>query len=535
MHSRRRPETAARLLSAGQIAIAVGLTLLAAGEAMIFGPAVVLKTAVALIILFYLIFVSLKFNLWWAAAGARLPHYPLPSADDPNLPRYTILVPLCGEANVVEPLVKALSALHYPVGKLEILLLLEEYDTETRAAAAAIRLPSHFRVVVVPDAGPRTKPKACNFGYAYATGEIVVIYDAEDRPEVDQLLRAAAAFRAISAPHPRVGCLQARLAFWNPRESWVSSFYWAEYVTHFHWVLVGLTRLGLIPPLGGTSNHFRFDALDSVSRANGLWQFEDAAGDRITMGGPWDPYNLTEDADLAFRLALAGYRIGMLHSTTYEEAPDTAKKAKNQRSRWLQGYAQTGLVHSRHPFTGMRRVGPLRYWAFILLILGTPVSLLLNPLMWAATGLYVVAHIAGLTAVTVFIQKLFPAPVFYAAIFAAVAGNAVLFGQKLITPLRQQHQVEAEADADGGHPLARYLEQQEYGLTWRLLFTPLWWAFTSVSAFRALRKLLTRSGRSSWDKTPHGHALAKEAELEASVVVPQREVSWERISPPHVM
>ena len=87
MHSRRRPETAARLLSLGQMIMAAGLVLLAVVGTMAFGPVVLLKTAVALAIMFYLMFVGLKFILWWAAAGSRLPHYPLPSADDPNLPR----------------------------------------------------------------------------------------------------------------------------------------------------------------------------------------------------------------------------------------------------------------------------------------------------------------------------------------------------------------------------------------------------------------------------------------------------------------
>jgi hypothetical protein len=45
------------------------------------------------------------------------------------------------------------------------------------------------------------------------------------------------------------------------------------------------------------------------------------------------------------------------------------------------------------------------------------------------------------------------------------------------------------------------------------VITPLWWAFASVSAYRALRKLLIPSQRSSWDKTPHGHELTREAEL----------------------
>jgi cellulose synthase/poly-beta-1,6-N-acetylglucosamine synthase-like glycosyltransferase len=513
MHTPSQPETAARLVSRGQQVLAVVMLVLASAVAAVFGPVLLLKVAVAAAIAFYITFVGFKFVIWHAAARpAGRPQEALPTPADPDLPRYTILLPLFREANILGELVKALSGLRYPAEKLQILLLLEKDDDETQAAAAAMALPAQFEILTAPEAGPRTKPKACNFGYGHATGEIVTIFDAEDRPEPDQLLKAVAGFRAASAARQRVGCLQARLVFWNARGSWISSFYWAEYVTHFRWVLTGMARLGLIPPLGGTSNHFSRDALEAVSAGNGQWAFEAADGDLVTMRGPWDPYNVTEDADLAFRLAMAGYEIGMLGSVTYEEAPDTAHVAKNQRSRWLQGFAQTGLVHARHPFRLMRSVGPLRYLAFELFMLGTPVSLLLNPLMWTATILYVIARLESLTSVSAFIDGLFPTPVFYAGAFIALAGNGVLFVQKLITPLRQQQQSET-ASAATALPLANYLYQQEYGLTFRLLFTPAWWAFTSVSAYRALRKLLVPSQRSSWDKTPHGHELGKEAEL----------------------
>ena len=526
-------DTAARLASRGQAVAAAVLVAAAAAEALLFGPMTLLRTAVALAIAFYIVFVGLKVIVWQAAARpaarAGFPPQGLPAADDPQLPRYTVLVPLCGEANVVGRLVAALSGLYYPARKLQILLLLEEYDEETQAAVRAVDLPAHFEVLIAPDAGPRTKPKACNAAFSRATGDIVVIYDAEDRPEPDQLLRAAAGFRELAVRDPRTGCLQARLAFWNPRGSWISSYYWAEYVIHFQWVLAGLSRLGLIPPLGGTSNHFRIEALRAVASANGPWRFEDARGRPVTMTGPWDPYNVTEDADLAFRLAQAGYRIGMLGSTTYEEAPDTARKAKNQRSRWLQGYAQTGLVHTRRPVRQMRAVGPVRYLAFILLILGTPASLLLNPIMWATTVAYIVARLAPFSAVSAFIDQLFPAPVFYAGILVAVAGNAVLFAQKLFTPLRQQQQPGPARGTPGYHPLAGYLREQEYGLTVRLLFTPLWWGFTSVSAVQAMHRLLAPSRRSAWDKTPHGHALDTEIALmggpSAASMTEQAEVS----------
>jgi len=93
--------------------------------------------------------------------------------------------------------------------------------------------------------------------------------------------------------------------------------------------------------------------------------------------------------------------------------------------------------------------------------------------MWTATILYVVSRLDALTAVSTFIDGLFPTPVFYAGAFVAVAGNAVLFCQKLMTPLRRQQQSET-ASGRTGLPLATYLHQQEYGLTGRLL-PPLWW------------------------------------------------------------
>lgn len=513
VRSRRGLGTAAVLLSRGQIVAGCLLLLAAVGQVAVFGPVVFLQTIAAVVTAFYVVFLGLKIFLWWGSARASFPRYRMPHPRDPGLPRYTILVPLYREANVIQPLVKALSSLHYPRSKMEVMLLLEPDDRETLAALRHTALPGNFRVLVAPDAGPRTKPKACNYGYENATGDMLVIFDAEDRPDPDQLLRAVGSFRSMGARDQSVGCLQARLAFWNPRESWVSSFYWAEYVVHFRTVLSGLARLRLIPPLGGTSNHFRMEALDAVARANGAWEFDAPDGRTIAMHGPWDPYNVTEDADLAFRLATAGYSIGMLDSVTYEEAPDTARKARNQRSRWLQGYAQTGLVHTRFPVSAMRRVGLVRYLTFILLMLGTPISLLLNPVVWGTTVIYIASRLAFLPTITVFIERLLPAPVYYAAMLAAVGGNAALFFQKLVTPIKCQQQDEVDSRKAGRHPLAGYLNQQEYGLTVRLLLTPVWWAFTSLSAYRALRKLLIRSQRSHWDKTPHGHALATEAAL----------------------
>ena len=136
-----------------------------------------------------------------------------------TLPLYTVMVPLFREVRVLPGLLQSLQAIVYPRAKLEILLVLEAVDIETQAAVLAIRLPDNIRTVVVPDQAPRTKPKALNYALQFARGEYVVVYDAEDRPEPDQLLRALTAFER--GP-PQLGCVQAQLNIYNPGTSWLA-------------------------------------------------------------------------------------------------------------------------------------------------------------------------------------------------------------------------------------------------------------------------------------------------------------------------
>jgi hypothetical protein len=150
-------------------------------------------------------------------AGRREPGLSPPALAARQLPVYSVLVPLLREANVLADLVRALGALDYPRAKLEVLLILEAADLETQAALLALPLPHGFRTVVVPDGRPRTKPKALNYALQFARGEYVVVYDAEDRPQPDQLRRALEAFRRHP---PHLGCVQAQLNVYNARASW---------------------------------------------------------------------------------------------------------------------------------------------------------------------------------------------------------------------------------------------------------------------------------------------------------------------------
>lgn len=496
--------TAETFLSRGQkIALAV-MALLAVACGVVFGPTALLRVTAIGITLFYLVFVGIKLIVFWAGAGYRFPQVTLPDSDDPSLPTYTILVPMHGEGERgFHKLVAALQRLRYRTDKLQVLLVLEETDVDTVMMVKRQNLPSHFQVIVVPNVGPTTKPKACNYAMYWARGERTVIFDFEDRPEPDHLLKAVAGLDAAHADDRRVVCVQGALQFWNTRGGLATSYYWGEYVVHFRWMLTGMARLGWIPPLGGTSNHFFTGALLRVAQQYGELRFEHASGEIITMPNVWDAFNVTEDADLAARLARLGFRIAVIDAVTFEEAPHSLGKARKQRSRWLKGYIQTLLSLTRGVPSAMRTVGPVRYAVFCLFIGGTPLSLILNPIVWSTTLTYVVSRLAGWPAVSLYIESLFPGPVYYIAMVLAVGGNFAMWFQKLVTPLRQQ-------EHESFQQLSPEMRDQQFGLSFRLLCTPFWWLFTSLSAYLAVWELLWPSKRFYWSKTAHGHAVNEE-------------------------
>ena len=148
-----------------------------------------------------------------------LPDTPSEHRNDKDLPVYSILVPLFREAAVLPILVEALSRLDYPAAKLQILLIFEESDSATIAAAKALKLPDSIEFIRVPHSLPLTKPKACNYALSFARGDYLVVYDAEDMPEPDQLRRALAVFDKDDASF---ACVQARLNFYNQFENWLT-------------------------------------------------------------------------------------------------------------------------------------------------------------------------------------------------------------------------------------------------------------------------------------------------------------------------
>lgn len=409
-----------------------------------------LQIVVGLAILSYVFIVVYKLGVLYTSVREGTPTYDPVQGDD--LPVYSILVPLYHEANVLPGLLRALGDLDYPPDKLDVLFLLEEDDQETLDACLAIGLEPHVRVAVVPQGYPKTKPRACNHGLALSRGEYVVIYDAEDRPEPAQLRKALAAFATVPA---EVVCLQAKLAYYNQRQNVLTRMFTIDYAHWFEAILPGLTRLHAPIPLGGTSNHFRADALRAL--------------------GGWDPYNVAEDADLGIRLVRRGYRAEIFESVTWEEANSEVRSWIKQRSRWTKGYMQTFLVHTRHPVVLWREIGPLNVWRFVTLVAGTWLAALLNPIFW-------VLGIAYYTTRSTAIEALFVTPVYYLGLFCLLAGNFIFVYMHVYTAVKWGY--------DG---LAK----------WALL-TPFYWILHSIAAYLALYELITKPHH--WQKTTHGLA-----------------------------
>jgi cellulose synthase/poly-beta-1,6-N-acetylglucosamine synthase-like glycosyltransferase len=378
-------------------------------------------------------------------------------------PKVTLLVPLYREPETAPVLLAALERLDWPPELLDVKLIVEADDETTRAALEAHDPPPFCRILAAPPGAPRTKPRALNFALDFAEGEIVGIYDAEDQPEPDQIRRAVAALQA--AP-PEVACVQGRLSYFNPQESWLTRCFTLEYALWFDVLLRGFQGLRLPIPLGGTSVFFRRGALERL--------------------GGWDAHNVTEDADLGMRLARAGFRCEVLDSTTFEEANGRVIPWIKQRSRWLKGYAQTWMTHMRRPAPLWRDLGPRGFLGFQMIFLGGLTAYFGLPLFW---GVWVAA-LAGAGP-----SWLGDAPPWLFGALAALHLSAWIatFGAAIVATGRR-------------------------GLRWLLPWAPtllLYWPIGAAAAYLALAELAAAPFH--WRKTRHGVGRIAAAERERAL------------------
>ena len=387
---------------------------------------------------------------------------------DKDLPIYTILIPVFHEAQVLAQNLKNMYRINYPRQKMDIKILMEEKDTETINEAKKLGLfgsPKNFvegiphkeyteflklfDPIVIPSAQITTKPRACNYGLLRAKGEYCVIYDAEDNPDPDQLRKAATVFLRSGE---NVVCLQSKLNFYNSNENILTKWFSIEYGNWFEFYLQGLDWINAPIPLGGTSNHFRKKSLDELGR--------------------WDPYNVTEDADLGVRLARRKLRTEIIDTYTYEEATATIGSWIRQRSRWYKGHLQTYLVHMRYPRKLFKDLGASQFLKFQLTFGGGVAVPIINPVLWALTAvsLLVPSSFSGL--IPSYLQVI--------CLINLVAGNATYLLIYVIASIKLK----------------------KYNSITLALLMPLYWGLLSIASWRGLIQLIRNPFY--WDKTTHG-------------------------------
>jgi len=429
-------------------------------------PFETLRASLFVIQTLYVILIGFKFVLSLFGTVDEITYREKPdeyqNLEDSDLPVYTVLVPVFREPEVVGTLIEALKRLDYPANKLDIILLLEEVDQETLAAAKAAAPPANWRFLIVPKSKPQTKPKACNYGLLFARGKYLVIFDAEDVPHPDQLKKAVLAFEESDAS---TICFQAALNYFNKDQNLLTQLFTLEYSFWFDYMLPGLYNLNLPIPLGGTSNHFRVDALKKI--------------------GGWDPFNTTEDADLGIRAAAEKYKVGIIRSTTYEEATSRVWNWIRQRSRWIKGYMQTTLVYNRRPLKLIQAIGLKQWLSFQLFIGGTPILFLINPILWILFGVWIGWNPPWLS-------ELFTPALLFLSLFNFLIGNFLGIYLNLLGAFRRKY----------------------YSLTFISLLNPFYWLLHSFSAYKALWQLLRKPHY--WEKTHHGFAQPERRKEDAA-------------------
>ncbi len=374
--------------------------------------------------------------------------------DDARLPVYTIVIALYKEAAVARQLARAIDRFDYPRAKLDVKFVVEQDDEATAAALRAYPSRTPHEIVVAPEGAPRTKPRALNIAMPLARGSLVAVYDAEDIPDGRQLRRAAALFAQTP---PNVACLQASLVIDNGALNWMTGMFALEYSALFDVYNRGLAAMDLPIFLGGTSNHFRLEALREI--------------------GFWDAWNVTEDADLGLRLARAGYAVHTFDSSTYEEAPAVFGALVKQRTRWFKGWMQTALVHCRHPVRLVADLGPRRAFAVLAMFVGGILGPLLGPLLMSR--LFYDAFFGALLSPNTGVE------IAYSTLwcFVAISGAVALIWPLVVGLYRRRLLAHRRA----------------------LLYLPLWLFMLSIACWRAFVELWLKPFH--WEKTEHGLTL----------------------------
>jgi len=240
-----------------------------------------------------------------------------------SIPTISIVVPVKDEEKVIGRLLKALMELNYPSDKREIIIVEDASRDRTPEICKSFAEQHPTCVKFFHRSVSDGKPSALNFGFKQAQGDIVAVFDADNVPEPNVLLKVVKYFE-----DPSVAAVQGTTHVINAKDNMLTKLIsyeeagWKENYTQ------GKDALNLFVPLFGSCQFIRKDVAEKV--------------------GNWDEDSLAEDLEMSAKIISKGYNIKYASDVvSWQEAPSNLAHLIKQRMRWYRGFMEVAIKYGR--------------------------------------------------------------------------------------------------------------------------------------------------------------------------------------------
>ena len=231
-----------------------------------------------------------------------------------DMPKISVLVPMHNEEQVLHFVLDSLLECDYDRDKMEIIPINDNSTDRTKELLEEYHAKYDFIRPIHRDCPDRGKPAGLNDAMAVATGDIIIVFDADYRPATDMLKQLAIAFA-----DPQVGAVMGRVIPFNANKNMLTRLINLERSGGYQVDQQARYNMGLIPQYGGTVGGFRKKVI-------------------MDLGG-FNPAVLAEDTELTFRLYTRGWKVIYANSAEcYEESPETWEVRGRQIRRWSRGH-----------------------------------------------------------------------------------------------------------------------------------------------------------------------------------------------------
>lgn len=297
------------------------------GALLLFGALFGVPAAVSLAALFIQAAFVVYFLRHLSFAMAAFRSAPLdlaaPLVETDYQPSVSVVVACKNESAVVERLVESLTSLDYPSDRLQLIVVDDGSTDGTGQLLDRLAEQRPIHVLHRPLGAGGGKSGALNAGAGFATGEIVIVFDADHRPHPDVVRRLVRHFE-----DPTVGAAQGRCEISNTGESPLALLIGIDYFAGYLVNEYGRQAMFGLPAYGGANCAVRATTLRAI--------------------GGWNPTSVTEDTDLTIRVLLAGGRVRFdVTAVDEEEGVTTVSRYWRQRYRWARGHQQVWRDYRR--------------------------------------------------------------------------------------------------------------------------------------------------------------------------------------------